>query len=270
MLHAAVLMLQTSGSSVWQPKSRTNMAISRLHQHQCQWCGTPFTSVSPAAKWCHVNCRVNAYRARRTQALAITDHGTDPLLPLQWQEQADPGHECRVWRGTAIQRREHDGFVNATAMCQAGGKLFADYARLSRTRDYMTALISAATPVMGIPAAASDLIHTIQGGTPSLQGTWIHPRLAVDLARWISPAFAVWMDGWFLESIQRPAAPQPKALAPALPHGVHVIASNPRHADWLWAEAVEKQVSAALMAQIAANHTRRSSRQPYQLHLIAS
>jgi hypothetical protein len=26
--------------------------------------------------------------------------------------------------------------------------------------------------------------------------------LAVDLARWISPAFAVWMDGWFLEVLQ--------------------------------------------------------------------
>jgi hypothetical protein len=33
----------------------------------------------------------------------------------------------------------------------------------------------------------------------------------VDLARWISPQFAVWMDGWFLESIQQPA-PQSERL----------------------------------------------------------
>lgn len=33
-------------------------------------------------------------------------------------------------------------------------------------------------------------------------GTWIHPRLAVDLARWISAEFAVWMAGWFLEELE--------------------------------------------------------------------
>jgi len=29
------------------------------------------------------------------------------------------------------------------------------------------------------------------------------PQVAVDLARWISAPFAVWMDGWFLESVQQ-------------------------------------------------------------------
>lgn len=33
------------------------------------------------------------------------------------------------------------------------------------------------------------------------EGTWIHPRLAVDFARWISADFAVWMDSWFLEEL---------------------------------------------------------------------
>ena len=31
--------------------------------------------------------------------------------------------------------------------------------------------------------------------------SWIHERLAVDLARWLSPDFAVWMDGWVLEAL---------------------------------------------------------------------
>lgn len=109
----------------------------------------------------------------------------------------------RTWNDTDISRRESDDYVNATAMCKAGGKLFADYARLSRTQDYVTALaksLSTAT-VMGNPISTVDLIHTVQGGTPELQGTWVHPRLAVDLARWISPAFAVWMDGWLLEEL---------------------------------------------------------------------
>jgi hypothetical protein len=30
-------------------------------------------------------------------------------------------------------------------------------------------------------------------------GTFVHPQVAVDLARWISAPFAVWMDGWFLQ-----------------------------------------------------------------------
>ncbi|MEB3275788.1 MAG: KilA-N domain-containing protein, partial [Cyanobacteriota bacterium] len=150
-------------------------------------------------------------------------------------------------------------------MCKANGRLFADYARLARTQEYLTALAAVVTPVAGNPITASSLICTIQGGTPALQGTWIHPRLAVDLARWISPAFAVWMDGWFLESLNRPQQPQQHTL-PLTP-GIHVVASNPRQANWLWGLAVEQHVSSALMTQIAADNSRRS--QPsYQLHLL--
>ena len=143
------------------------------------------------------------------------------------------GIEAREWNFCAIQRRQADGFVSATAMCRAGGKRWNDYARVDRSREYICAL--AASVGAQIPCAAAEagfpvsgihgLIHVIKGGSPELQGTWIHPRLAVDLARWISPAFAVWMDGWLLESLgvaqpapveplQRriPAAPQPHGL----------------------------------------------------------
>jgi hypothetical protein len=54
--------------------------------------------------------------------------------------------------------------------------------------------------VIGIPVeGAAAVVQVVRGGRPELQGTWIHPRLAVDLARWVSPEFAVWMDGWFLD-----------------------------------------------------------------------
>lgn len=54
--------------------------------------------------------------------------------------------------------------------------------------------------VIGIPVeGAAAVVQVVRGGWPELQGTWIHPRLAVDLARWVSPEFAVWMDGWFLD-----------------------------------------------------------------------
>jgi hypothetical protein len=143
------------------------------------------------------------------------------------------GIEAREWNGCAIQRRQADGFVNATAMCRAGGKRWNDYARVDRSREYICALatsigaqIPCAAAVAGFPASGiHGLIHVIKGGSPELQGTWIHPRLAVDLARWISPSFAVWMDGWFLEAmgvaipapVPQPPAPR-RAPAPRGPH----------------------------------------------------
>jgi hypothetical protein len=118
------------------------------------------------------------------------------------------GIEAREWNGCAIQRRQADGFVNATAMCRAGGKRWNHYASNERTFEYLQALSGSA----GIPADL--LVTSIATGPNHLRGTWIHHRLAVDLARWISPAFAVWMDGWFLEAmgVAIPApAPQPPA-----------------------------------------------------------
>lgn len=110
------------------------------------------------------------------------------------------GLMARPWNGVEISRRVSDGYVNATAMCKAGRKRWPDYVRLDRTQDYLFALAT----VVQIPTTGRNgLIQTIQGGRPELQGTWVHPRLAVDLARWIAPAFAVWMDGWFLEEIEQ-------------------------------------------------------------------
>jgi len=112
------------------------------------------------------------------------------------------GMDCRIWNGVEIQRRPTDGFVNATAMCRAGGREWFSYFRSERTQAYISAL-AAVPQICG--TGIGGLIQSIQGGRPELQGTWIHPRLAVDLARWISPAFAVWMDGWFLEVVQAQA-----------------------------------------------------------------
>jgi hypothetical protein len=119
------------------------------------------------------------------------------------------GLTARAWNGISISRRISDGYVNATTMCKAGGKRWHDYVRYDRSQAYIAALAA----VTGFPVTGNPgLIQTIKGGRPHLQGTWIHPRLAIDLARWISPAFAVWMDGWFLEELtgQPQAQPQPR------------------------------------------------------------
>lgn len=235
----------------------------------CQCCGAAFIAGHPGAKWCSVNCRVQAYYCRkRGEAIRpayANPYAVDAHPPIQWQEQSAPGHEARVWAGTAITRCNRDGYVNASAMCQANGREWFTYARSDRTIAYVQALRDHLGWIPEDPNAsispaisAPELIRSITTGPNDLRGTWVHPRLAVDLARWISPQFAVWMDGWFLEAIA-----QPKPIRPApLPHGVHVVATSKRHAYWLWMTAVENEVGAALM-----HH--RHNQTSYQLHLSA-
>jgi len=100
----------------------------------------------------------------------------------------------RVYNNTRIERRTSDGYVNATAMCKANGKRWTDYRESDRCQQYLDAL----SQTTEIPVF--DLIVSRQGNGG---GTWVHPQVAVDLARWISAPFAVWMDGWFLEGLKQ-------------------------------------------------------------------
>jgi hypothetical protein len=120
----------------------------------------------------------------------------------------------RSWNGTPIYRRRTDGYVNATAMCKANGRQWSKYRETDRCQEYIDAL-----------AETSDFggLNPIDTKAGNGGGTWIHPQLAVDLARWISAPFAVWMDRWFLEELQGQASQvrdtQP-APATALPGDV--------------------------------------------------
>lgn len=92
-----------------------------------------------------------------------------------------------------IEQRLMDGYINATALCKACGKNFADYKRLKATSEFLSELSSD----MGIPISA--LIQTISGGTPQFQGTWVHPQVAINLAQWASPKFSVLVSKWVFE-----------------------------------------------------------------------
>ena len=133
--------------------------------------------------------------SQSTAALASMDH---------------PALVSRSWNGTPISRRTIDGYVNATAMCKANGKRWKDYRESDRCQRYLDALES----VAGISVHA--LVESRSGGAGG-GGTWVHPQVAVDLARWISAPFAVWMDGWFLDSVQQlQPAPVEATAAPRL------------------------------------------------------
>jgi len=89
------------------------------------------------------------------------------------------------YNGQTISRRQN-GFINLTQMCQANGKRLDVFMKAQKTKEYIDCLERSHKMVV---------TEIVQGGDPSLQGTWGHPSLAINLARWISPEFAVWCDG---------------------------------------------------------------------------
>ncbi len=136
---------------------------------------------------------------------------TPPFTPNM--DSLAPGDSLvvRTWNDTPIARRSIDGYVNATAMCRANGKEWFGYVRTDRAKEYISALEAS---LQGSPQKSGDLIQVIGTGSNESRGTYVHPRLAVDLARWINPEFAVWMDGWLLEELERQAQQKPEPQPP--------------------------------------------------------
>jgi len=104
-----------------------------------------------------------------------------------------PGFIDREAENEIISQRVTDGYINATAMCKAAGKQMKHYNELSVTKAFLSELSAA----VGIPT--TRLVLSISGGTPQLQGTWVHPQVAVNLAQWLSPKFAVLVTQWVAE-----------------------------------------------------------------------
>lgn len=94
---------------------------------------------------------------------------------------------------SSINQRATDGYINATEMCQIANKRINNYIRLQTTKDYINEL-SAETRI-----SVSALLQQVRGGNPQLQGTWVHPQVAIHLAQWLSPKFAVMVNKWVFE-----------------------------------------------------------------------
>lgn len=85
--------------------------------------------------------------------------------------------------------RETDQYFNATGMCETIGKDWSTYLQLDDTKSFLTCLES------DLEVPKTDLIETKRGGRPSRQGTWVHRRVAIHLAQWLSPEFACFVTG---------------------------------------------------------------------------
>lgn len=85
--------------------------------------------------------------------------------------------------------------VNATEMAKPFGKLAKDWLSNKSTKEFLSTL----SAVRIIPL--TGLVEIKQGGNGE-QGTWMHEDVAMEFARWLSPAFAIWCNDRIKELLQ--------------------------------------------------------------------
>jgi hypothetical protein len=114
----------------------------------------------------------------------------------------------REANGSIIDQRAEDGYINATAMCKAVGREWSNYFKSPATREFLDELGSV------LPVGRTGLTHSVQGGTPALQGTWVHPQVAIHLAQWLSPKFAVQVSAWVYDWMSGKGVPSAPVALP--------------------------------------------------------
>jgi hypothetical protein len=97
------------------------------------------------------------------------------------------GHDIR-FRVINVSGCEQINMVCATDLCTAGGKRWGKFMELKSTKLYIPLL------AVRLGVDQKDLVHIISGVS-----SWIHPRIVMPLAIWISTEFAVSMSGWLDE-----------------------------------------------------------------------
>jgi hypothetical protein len=103
----------------------------------------------------------------------------------------------REFNGKSIRHRV-DGFMSLTDMCATHGKLFGNWNKTKEAKEYLKVLQS-----LRYSDQNNGPIEVNQGGTPSGQGTWGDRRVAMRLAQWLSPEFAIQVDEWIVELMER-------------------------------------------------------------------
>lgn len=112
----------------------------------------------------------------------------------------------REYEGLAVQFQS-DVWFNATVVAKKFGKVPKDYLKVPRTTEYIMALaeqnsIGSLILYKQNQEVTKEIIEQItnnfvlvrQGGPDTGGGTWMHPDLGIDFARWLNPHFAVWCD----------------------------------------------------------------------------
>jgi hypothetical protein len=98
--------------------------------------------------------------------------------------------------------RPEDNYINATQLCQAGNKKFSHWILLDSTKELINKLDNIinnqCNPETGIPVSGAVQISLLDVNNKNNQDSWIHPKLAIQLAQWISPDFALQVSDWII------------------------------------------------------------------------
>lgn len=94
------------------------------------------------------------------------------IIPIEYD-----GHSMRFFE---------DGWIDATTAAEKFGRVPNEFLRLPETEAYISGL---KRRYGEIPYVKTSRARKDRGG-----GTWLHPKLAVRFARWLSVDFEIWCD----------------------------------------------------------------------------
>ena len=100
-----------------------------------------------------------------------------------------------LYNGSPITFQKGDNvMVNATQMAKSSGKEPKYWLMNQSTTDYLNELSKVRNLTL------TDLVQVTKGGNNP--GTWMHEDVALEFARWLSPAFAIWCNDRIKELLQ--------------------------------------------------------------------
>ncbi|MGC4402980.1 KilA-N domain-containing protein [Methyloversatilis sp. MC4-4] len=100
-----------------------------------------------------------------------------------------------------VEQRADDGYINATALCHLAGKRWYNYVRNESTGKFLRAL-EARTRIR-----VSELVQELRDSS-GIASTWVHPKVAIHLAQWLSEDFAVQVSEWVHDWMTGGGAPR--------------------------------------------------------------
>lgn len=127
------------------------------------------------------------------------------------------------YNGKSFNQREEDGYVNLGELCatHAGkNKQLSNWTRTKGAQEYLSVLTE--TLAQSDPHFLGSPIIEDTDASGGRAGAWGHPLVAIEVARWISPAFGVWCNQHIKVLIEtgtasiQPTTALPKSFSEAL------------------------------------------------------
>lgn len=121
----------------------------------------------------------------------------EPIVPTHQLSLQLISHQVAT---STIQQRAADGFINATQLCTVAKKHWYNYIREENTGHFLRKLADE------LQVSVAEL-HPEMAVTGSKPDVWVHPRVALHLAQWLSPDFAVKVTKWVHDWLSGKGAP---------------------------------------------------------------